>query len=635
MSGSLIPNAKQQFLDANGNPLAGGFVYYYIPSTTTFKNTYQDAALTILNTNPIILDSAGECMAYGTDNYRQIVTDVNGNLIWDQPTIAAFTNSSANVIYSPGFSGSVSRTVQSKLQEWVSIKDFGAVCDGTTNDTAAVQAAITSLGSTAETLLIPGPTKINASLTFGANTQLFFQQGAFILGTSGTEVIAVSKEPLAGLGQIFSNCAPISTTGMTVFPEWFGAVKNGSTNDQGAFTLAIAFLRNTGGLIQLQAGNYAITSAVDIPYNKITIQGVGNNISYLKVIGTNIGGLTITGTTGTHIANITLRDFSIISTTPGSSNNGIALTYTAFAILARMQIQDFIVGINMKGATNTQFDTIGATYTGTNNNFIGFNINGGSSAADANSSSNLRFCYASGVTGLTGQIGFKMSGVYMSDVQFDSCETAITNYGFVLDYHLAPDFNVDVMLRNPIVDQYALQGIFIDRLPSNGICSISGGYTNPANTGSSTDNIYMNSCAGSVNISDHQFNSLGTNYPYTNGVNMLSSADFTIANCIFNGLNKGIRSTGSGYGKIIGNSFHGGNPHAFTTCVEIIGGSRIMVTGNSFDGASQGVAIDNTSTNCGIVSNVANVATVGTRYINNSSTPVGAADGSTGLNSGV
>ena len=45
MSGLIIPNAKQQFLDANGNPLAGGFVYYYIPSTTTFKNTYQNAAL--------------------------------------------------------------------------------------------------------------------------------------------------------------------------------------------------------------------------------------------------------------------------------------------------------------------------------------------------------------------------------------------------------------------------------------------------------------------------------------------------------------------------------------------------------------------------------------------------------------
>jgi hypothetical protein len=155
MSGSLIPNAKQQFLDANGNPLAGGFVYYYIPSTTTFKNTYQNAALTILNTNPIVLDSAGECIAYGAGSYRQIVTDVNGNLIWDQPTLGLFSNDASSVIYTPPFTNSVAETVSTKLSENISVKDFGAKGDGTTNDRPAIQAALNALPSTGGLLRIP------------------------------------------------------------------------------------------------------------------------------------------------------------------------------------------------------------------------------------------------------------------------------------------------------------------------------------------------------------------------------------------------------------------------------------------------------------------------------------------------
>ncbi len=86
MTGSILPKAKSQFTDNNGNPLSGGSVYFYIPSTSTFKNTYQDEAQTILNTNPVTLDARGECVVWGTGDYRQVVYDRNNILVWDQVT---------------------------------------------------------------------------------------------------------------------------------------------------------------------------------------------------------------------------------------------------------------------------------------------------------------------------------------------------------------------------------------------------------------------------------------------------------------------------------------------------------------------------------------------------------------------
>lgn len=95
---SLLPNGEQQFCDANGAPYAGGLVYFYVPSTLTYKDTYQDAAQTILNTNPVVLDAAGRAVIYGNGDYRQRLVDGLGNLIWDQETSSVVSQAMEPVV---------------------------------------------------------------------------------------------------------------------------------------------------------------------------------------------------------------------------------------------------------------------------------------------------------------------------------------------------------------------------------------------------------------------------------------------------------------------------------------------------------------------------------------------------------
>lgn len=76
---SLTPTPKQQFFDANGNPLVLGKVYTYAGGTTTPIATYVDQQGITANTNPIILDSRGMANIWLQSSvaYKFVVTDSN------------------------------------------------------------------------------------------------------------------------------------------------------------------------------------------------------------------------------------------------------------------------------------------------------------------------------------------------------------------------------------------------------------------------------------------------------------------------------------------------------------------------------------------------------------------------------
>jgi hypothetical protein len=80
----------------------------------------------------------------------------------------------ALVTYNEGDTGAVTYTVRAKLQQTVSVKDFGAVGNGTTDDTTAIQAAL----NTGKSVYIPqGTYAISSTLRLNSDGQIFFGDG--------------------------------------------------------------------------------------------------------------------------------------------------------------------------------------------------------------------------------------------------------------------------------------------------------------------------------------------------------------------------------------------------------------------------------------------------------------------------
>ena len=90
--------------------------------------------------------------------------------------------------YTQGGTGSVARTVTNKLQESVSVKDFGAVGDGSTDNTVAIQNAINYVSSVGGTLTFPTGVFLCSSTLIFKNNVNYIGSGIDLAGIKGTVI---------------------------------------------------------------------------------------------------------------------------------------------------------------------------------------------------------------------------------------------------------------------------------------------------------------------------------------------------------------------------------------------------------------------------------------------------------------
>jgi hypothetical protein len=196
-----------QFTDINGKPLDGQ-VFFGQPNLDPIASpitVYWDAAGAQPVTQPVVtvggypMNGSTRSNVFVNADYSILVRNRNGFTVFSAPNLP-FEDSSDNQYFLQAGSGAVQRTVQSKLRDVVSVKDFGAVGDGMADDTAAIQAAVDYLRGTIRggTLLLPAGTyrvtSINASNfgdLFDKNLRIV-GEGMFasrIIGTQNSAIV--------------------------------------------------------------------------------------------------------------------------------------------------------------------------------------------------------------------------------------------------------------------------------------------------------------------------------------------------------------------------------------------------------------------------------------------------------------
>jgi len=210
---SPAAGAAAQFFTDNGVPLAGGLIYTYAAGTTTPQAAYTSSTGGTAWSNPIVLNSAGRVSGGGeiwlTEGaaYKFVLYDSTSVLIAtydqisgvnDQTNLLAFeallagSTGSSLVGFLQSGTGAVATTVQTKLRETVSPEDFGAVGDGSTNDTTALQNALntgkTVRGTSGATYYINPLTQSTARQIIdmrGCTLTLRPAQSSYMLSLSG------------------------------------------------------------------------------------------------------------------------------------------------------------------------------------------------------------------------------------------------------------------------------------------------------------------------------------------------------------------------------------------------------------------------------------------------------------------
>jgi hypothetical protein len=361
------------FTDKNGDPLDAGYLYFGTANLNPETNpiqVYYDSALTqpaaqpLRTSNGYIMRNGSPALIYANSQFSVTVRDKNNALVIYSPVGYGFTPGSTatnadQISYNEGSAGAVARVLTARLQDFVSVKDFGAVGNGSTDDTAAIQAAIDS----GEPIVFPAGNYASGPLTQSTNFQRFYANGQVsiiknadgVLLTSTGNYVELDGIQFVGTGYTGDN---INMSGSN--PRLINCSSYGTPGRA---------LKATGGHVQIigTSGIYNTTDATASGYD-IEIGVSGTATLYHQLIGVYTsqaaGGILLIDT-GSHV--ISGGQFGKLTiqsgTTPAGANGGMTSN-------ARI-LGDVTVEISNSVFSGNQFSTQTITFAlGTSNHCL-------------------------------------------------------------------------------------------------------------------------------------------------------------------------------------------------------------------------------------------------------------------------
>lgn len=208
--------------------------------------------------------------------------------------------------------GAIYRTFQSKMRDTVSVKDFGALGDGVTDDTAAFLAAIAS-----------------------GHSQLYVPSGTYLVNGS----LLVSKRVFsvygAGVGSTIMVFNPSATAVLWDYIK--------DTTNKDVFTLRdMTIVTETAGIAT------PVRISGEIRADALQVNGANDasvieNVSVLSNTGYWQRGLHIRNTGGNHTTNLKVENNTIAQSTPGNSGILIETTDSRVALIRAIHATDTYV----------------------------------------------------------------------------------------------------------------------------------------------------------------------------------------------------------------------------------------------------------------------------------------------------